>query len=63
MRVIDMECNVPKLVTADATASASSGAAAPEATERPAGYGMANYERIFRSRSAGGVRTPRCPRT
>ena len=32
---------------------AVSPAAAPEATERPAGYGMANYERIFRSRARG----------
>jgi uncharacterized protein len=53
MRVIDMECNVPKLVADDATAPAASPAAAPEAAERPAGYGMANYERIFRSRRDG----------
>ena len=58
MRVIDMECNVPKLAPAEPKAPAASPAAAPEATERPAGYGMANYERIFRSRSAGGDPRP-----
>ena len=53
MRVIDMECNVPK--PASAVAEAPVPAAA---TERPAGYGMANYERIFRSRAAGGDPRP-----
>src|SRR4030095_9743963 len=57
MRVIDMECNVPKLAAAEAKAPASS-AVAPEPAERPAGYGMANYERIFRSRAAGGDPRP-----
>jgi predicted TIM-barrel fold metal-dependent hydrolase len=51
MRVIDMECNVPK------RASAETAAPAAEASERPAGYGMANYGRIFRSRREG--RDPR----
>jgi uncharacterized protein len=58
MRVIDMECNVPKLAADEATAPAASPAAAPEAAERPAGYGMANYERIFRSRRDGGDPRP-----
>jgi uncharacterized protein len=58
MRVIDMECNVPKLAAAEAKAPAASPAAAPEAAERPAGYGMANYERIFRSRRDGGDLRP-----
>jgi uncharacterized protein len=58
MRVIDMECNVPKLAADEATAPAASPAAAPEAAERPAGYGMANYERIFRSRRDGGDLRP-----
>ena len=53
MRVIDMECNVPKREDAEA-------APAPSATEeRPAGYGMANYGRIFRSRSEGSDPRPR----
>jgi len=57
MRVIDMECNVPKLATAETKTQAAS-PAPPDATERPAGYGMANYERIFRSRRAGGDPRP-----
>ena len=59
MRVIDMECNVPKRAAGDASA-ADVRAAAPSATEtaRPAGYGMANYERIFRSRAGGGDPRP-----
>ena len=53
MRVIDMECNVPKREDAET-------APAENATdERPAGYGMANYGRIFRSRSEGGDPRPR----
>jgi uncharacterized protein len=51
MRVIDMECSVPKREGADA-------APAPSAPDRPAGYGMANYGRIFRSRSEGGDARP-----
>jgi hypothetical protein len=54
MRVIDMECNVPKRA-AEASEAPAPGAAP---TERPAGYGMANYERIFRSRSGGGDPRP-----
>ena len=52
MRVIDMECSVPK-----GAASGPAPATAP-AGERPAGYGMANYERIFRSRQGGGDARP-----
>ena len=57
MRVIDMECSVPKLSTSDGEAPA---AATPSAStaERPAGYGMANYARIFRSRRDGGDTRP-----
>jgi predicted TIM-barrel fold metal-dependent hydrolase len=51
MRVIDMECNVPKPGGGEGTAGEPAPVAAE--TERPAGYGMANYGRIFRSRSAG----------
>ena len=61
MRVIDMECSVPKRATSDGeTRSASPPAATPSAPgpERPAGYGMANYERIFRSRRGGGDTRP-----
>jgi len=56
MRVIDMECNVPRRASRDAQTPAPLATAAP--TERPAGYGMANYERIFRSRAAGGDPRP-----
>ena len=49
MRVIDMECNVPKR----ASAAPESPAAEAAAPERPPGYGMANYARIFRSRREG----------
>jgi predicted TIM-barrel fold metal-dependent hydrolase len=44
MKIIDMECNVPKREEA--------APAAPAETDRP-GYGMANYGRIFRSREGG----------
>ena len=50
VRIIDMECNVPR----QAPGEAEPGLATPgSASERPAGYGMANYGRIFRSRRAG----------
>jgi uncharacterized protein len=54
MRVIDMECSVPKHTSGEGQAAAPA-AATPE---RPAGYGMANYERIFRSRQGGGDTRP-----
>jgi predicted TIM-barrel fold metal-dependent hydrolase len=52
MRVIDMECNVPRRLSEDDTPAAAPAPSAP-VVERPAGYGMANYERIFRSRAGG----------
>jgi uncharacterized protein len=59
MRVIDMECSVPKGATSGAGASGAGAAAGTAAVvERPAGYGMANYERIFRSRREGGDTRP-----
>ena len=61
MRIIDMECNVPKRAAANGSTPAESApatTAAPAAAERPAGYGMANYERIFRSRRDGGDPRP-----
>ena len=57
MQVIDMECNVPKPAAGDGAAPA----AAPPVVARagqPAGYGMANYGRIFQSRSDGGDARP-----
>jgi predicted TIM-barrel fold metal-dependent hydrolase len=53
MRVIDMESNVPRRVPGDDASSATTPASRAPVTERPAGYGMANYERIFRSRAGG----------
>ena len=59
MRVIDMECSVPRRADGDAPAAAPPAAAsAVPSPERPAGYGMANYERIFRSRQGGGDARP-----
>jgi len=59
MRVIDMECSVPKLATGnDDTPAASATSPAASVAQRPAGYGMANYERIFRSRRDGGDTRP-----
>jgi uncharacterized protein len=60
MRVIDMECSVPKRVTGDGETPAPTApvAAGTAAADRPAGYGMANYERIFRSRQGGGDARP-----
>ena len=55
MRVIDMECSVPKRATGETPVAAP----AQPAAERPAGYGMANYERIFRSRQGGGDARPK----
>ena len=55
MRVIDMECSVPKRAAADGQAATRPGV---PAAGRPAGYGMANYERIFRSREGGGDARP-----
>ena len=59
MRVIDMECSVPKRPAGDGEAEgAPATPQAASASERPAGYGMANYERIFRSRQGGGDARP-----
>ncbi|PYN82371.1 MAG: antibiotic resistance protein [Candidatus Rokuibacteriota bacterium] len=57
MRVIDMECSVPKRENGAAQAPAAT-ATPSAAPERVTGYGMANYERIFRSRRAGGDTRP-----
>jgi predicted TIM-barrel fold metal-dependent hydrolase len=51
MRVIDMESNVPK--RGGAEPAGGEPPAAADAEQRPAGYGMANYGRIFRSRAEG----------
>ena len=56
MRVIDMECSVLKRGAETAPADAPPAVATDD---RPAGYGMANYERIFRSRQGGGDARPK----
>ena len=53
-RIIDMEVSVPRFDVGDDQAHTEPGRGAPAVdTERPAGYGMANYGRIFRSRQEG----------
>ena len=64
LRIIDMECNVPYGAehekSAAAAAAPPAGASKPAAEgTQPAGYGMANYGRIFRSRSEGNDPRPR----
>src|SRR5262245_14966910 len=56
MQVIDMECNVPKATAEDNSTTAAS---VQDRAAQPAGYGMANYARIFRSRSDGGDARPK----
>jgi predicted TIM-barrel fold metal-dependent hydrolase len=60
MRVIDMECSVPKRPTSGEAPVAGKSSVVPDVSvaERPTGYGMANYERIFRSRRDGGDARP-----
>jgi predicted TIM-barrel fold metal-dependent hydrolase len=52
MKVIDMECSLPKRTAAGPPSATA------ETSGRPAGYGMANYGRIFRSREGGGDARP-----
>jgi len=53
-RIIDMEVSVPRFDVGDDQAHTEPGRGAPAVdTERPAGYGMANYARIFKARQAG----------
>ena len=53
-RIIDMECSVPYGTAAEAKAAPAPPEPAPAGgPAQPAGYGMANYARIFRSRREG----------
>ncbi len=52
-RIIDMECSVPYGAAAEAKPAPAAGAGA-----QPAGYGMANYGRIFRARREGADHRP-----
>jgi predicted TIM-barrel fold metal-dependent hydrolase len=58
VRVIDMECSVPRRAAPGGEEDAAASRGAGEA-DRPAGYGMANYGRIFRSRAEGGDARPK----
>ena len=54
VRIIDMECSIPKT---EASQPEPGHDQEPTAAQ-PAGYGMANYSRIFRSRRAGADHRP-----
>jgi predicted TIM-barrel fold metal-dependent hydrolase len=58
VRVIDMECSVPRRGAGGAAAAEPPPPPASTQADRPAGYGMANYGRIFRSRREGGDTRP-----
>ena len=62
VRIIDMECSVPhglpgELTTTYAPSTPAGGGGEAERGQ-PAGYGMANYARIFRARREGGDHRP-----
>jgi predicted TIM-barrel fold metal-dependent hydrolase len=58
-RIIDMECSVPYgAAAAEKAAEAVPQPAAAGVPAQPAGYGMANYGRIFRSRREGADHRP-----
>lgn len=58
-RIIDMEVSVPRFDVGDNQAHTEPGRGAPAGdTERPAGYGMANYARIFPARREGADHRP-----
>ena len=58
LRIIDMECSVPYGANVEKKPAAAPAEAAGAATEKPAGYGMANYGRIFRARREGADHRP-----
>ena len=58
-RIIDMEVSVPRFDVGDDQAHTEPGRGATAVdTERPAGYGMANYARIFKARQEGADHRP-----
>ena len=57
LKIIDMECSVPYGAEHEKSAAAAA-VPAPPAAGQP-GYGMANYGRIFRSRSEGNDPRPK----
>ena len=60
VRIIDMECSVPHGLPGELSTSYTERPAEGTDAERgqPAGYGMANYARIFSSRREGGDHRP-----
>jgi hypothetical protein len=62
VRIIDMECSVPHGLAGEAAPAPAktepAGTASGGEPGQPAGYGMANYSRIFRSRREGADHRP-----
>src|SRR5262249_25177276 len=54
VRIIDMECSIPRTEASEPEPGHSEARSA----KQPAGYGMANYGRIFRSRQEGSDHRP-----
>ncbi len=57
VRIIDMECSVPRGAEGDAPSDSATTAGSGNAGQ-PAAYGMGNYGRIFRSRREGADHRP-----
>ncbi|HEV8438602.1 MAG TPA: amidohydrolase family protein [Methylomirabilota bacterium] len=57
-RIIDMECSVPRGGASEGEPAAASPEPGGVDPGQPAGYGMANYARIFRSRRPGADHRP-----
>jgi len=58
VRIIDMECSVPHGLPGEAEPAVPATAAGAKEGGAPAGYGMANYGRIFRARREGADHRP-----
>jgi uncharacterized protein len=58
VRIIDMECSIPRAASETEPAPPEPSRVASAGPAQPAGYGMANYGRIFRSRREGGDTRP-----
>jgi len=58
VRIIDMECSIPRGASETDPTPAEPAPVAAAGPAQPAGYGMANYGRIFRSRREGGDTRP-----
>jgi hypothetical protein len=58
IRIIDMECSIPRAGSETEPTPPEPSRVASAGPAQPAGYGMANYGRIFRSRREGGDTRP-----